>query len=133
MDTATVRSSRRICLQSLGACLVIRKSIYQEVDGLNEADLAVAFNDIDFCLRLRDAGYRNVFTPHAKLYHHESISRGHDDTSEKQALFLKEFGYMKTAWGDKLKSDPAYNPNLTLEFEDFSLNTNFVNFDDVCR
>ena len=116
-----------------GACLVIRKSIYQEVDGLNEADLAVAFNDIDFCLRLREAGYKNLFTPYAQLFHHESISRGHDDTPEKHALFLKEFTYVKTAWGDKLKSDPAYNPNLTLEFEDFSLNTSFVNFGGAYR
>jgi hypothetical protein len=74
-----------------------------------------------------------LFTPFAQLFHHESISRGHDDTPEKHALFVKEFTYVKTAWGDKLKSDPAYNPNLTLEFEDFSLNTNFVNFGGVCR
>lgn len=104
-----------------GACLVVRKSCYREVGGLNEADLAVAFNDIDFCLKLRAAGYRNLFTPYAKLYHHESISRGHDDTPEKHALFLRESGYMKNSWGDSLKSDPAYNPNLTLEFEDYSL------------
>ena len=106
-----------------GACLVIRKNIYQEVNGLNEADLAVAFNDIDLCLRLRDAEYRHVFTPHAKLYHHESISRGHDDTPEKHAIFIYEFDYMKKIWGNKLRSDPAYHPNLTLEFEDFSLRT----------
>jgi GT2 family glycosyltransferase len=107
-----------------GACLVVRKSIYQEVGGLNESDLVVAFNDIDFCLKVREAGYRNLFTPYAKLYHHESISRGHDDTPEKQAIFINEFGYMKKKWGDKLLNDPAYNPNLTLEFEDFSLRTN---------
>jgi GT2 family glycosyltransferase len=104
-----------------GACLVIRKNIYQEVGGLNEADLAVAFNDIDFCLRLRDAGYKSLFTPYARLYHHESISRGHDDTTEKHALFVQEFEYMKRVWGNKLNSDPAYNPNLTLEFENFEL------------
>lgn len=106
-----------------GACLVVRKSIYQEVGGLNEADLVVALNDIDFCLKLRDFGYRNLFTPYAKLYHHESISRGHDDTPEKQAVFIYEFNYMKKKWGNKLRSDPAYNPNLTLEFENFSLRT----------
>lgn len=104
-----------------GACLVIRKIVYQEVGGLNEADLAIAFNDIDFCLRLKDAGYRNLFTPYAQLFHHESISRGHDDTPEKHALFVQEFEYMKRVWGNKLKSDPAYNPNLTLEFEGFEL------------
>ncbi|HEU0048578.1 MAG TPA: glycosyltransferase family 2 protein, partial [Nitrososphaera sp.] len=104
-----------------GACLVVRKNCYLEVGGLNEADLAVAFNDIDFCLRLRDAGYENLFTPYAQLFHHESISRGHDDTPEKHALFVREFEYMKWIWGDKLKSDPAYNPNLTLDFEGFEL------------
>ena len=104
-----------------GACLVVRKSCYLEVGGLNEADLAVAFNDIDFCLKLMDAGYRNMYTPYAKLFHHESISRGHDDTLEKHAIFLREAAYMKNTWGDKLKLDPAYNPNLTLEFENFSL------------
>lgn len=104
-----------------GACLVVRKSCYLEVSGLNEADLAVAFNDIDFCLKLRDAGYRNLFTPYAKLYHHESISRGHDDTPEKHVVFRCEFNYMEKQWGNKLRRDPAYHPNLTLEFENFSL------------
>lgn len=104
-----------------GACLVVRKCIFLEVGGLNAENLVVALNDIDFCLKLRMAGYNNIFTPYAKLYHHESISRGHDDTQEKHALFLREFNYMKNTWGDKLKLDPAYNPNLTLEFEDFSL------------
>lgn len=102
-----------------GACLVVRKSIYEEVGGLNEVSLAVAFNDIDFCLKLLVAGYRNVYSPYAILYHHESISRGHDDTPEKHALYMQEFGYMKNSWGDSLKLDPAYNPNLTLEFENF--------------
>lgn len=102
-----------------GACLVVRKSLYEEVGGLNEVSLAVAFNDIDFCLKLLVAGYRNVYSPYAILYHHESISRGHDDTPEKHALYMQEFGYMKNSWGDSLKLDPAYNPNLTLEFENF--------------
>jgi len=101
-----------------GACLCVRREIYEAVDGLDE-NLAVAFNDIDFCLKVRDLGYNNIYTPYAKLIHHESISRGHDDTSKKHALFLKEFDYMKNKWGDKLKNDPAYNPNLTHEFENF--------------
>lgn len=104
-----------------GACLVIKRSSYQEVGGLDEKNLVVALNDIDFCLKLGKQGYRNVFTPFAKLYHHESISRGKDDTPEKHALFLKEFEYMKNTWGAMLQNDPAYNPNLTLEFENFSL------------
>jgi len=101
------------------ACLAIRKAEYEQVGGLDADNLKVAFNDVDLCLKLLQAGYRNVFTPHALLYHHESLSRGHDDTPEKKAIFEHEFGYMKTSWG-KI-ADPAYNPNLSLEFEDFSL------------
>lgn len=104
-----------------GACLVVRKNCYQEVGGLNETDLAIAFNDIDFCLKLLVAGYRNVFTPYSLLYHHESISRGHNDTAEKHTLFVQEFEYMKNTWVKRLQQDTAYNSNLTLEFEDFSL------------
>ena len=103
-----------------GACLVVRKECYNEVGGLNE-DLAVAFNDIDFCLKLLSAGYRNIFTPFACLYHHESMSRGQNDTPEKNELFRREFSFMKDAWGKMLQDDPAYNQNLTLEFENFSL------------
>jgi hypothetical protein len=88
---------------------------------LNEADLAVAFNDIDFCLKLVAAGYRNLFTPFALLYHHESLSRGPDDTPEKNARFVHESEYMKKTWGSVLKNDAAYNPNLTLDFETFAL------------
>jgi glycosyltransferase involved in cell wall biosynthesis len=104
-----------------GACMVVRKSCYLEVAGLNETDLAVAFNDIDFCLKLVTAGYRNLYTPYALLYHHESISRGRDDTPEKHARFVHEFEYMKRIWGGILQNDIAYNPNLTLEFETFAL------------
>ncbi len=104
-----------------GACLVVRTSLYRQVGGMNAANLAVAFNDIDLCLKLRDAGYRNIYTPHALLYHHESISRGRDDTPAKRDIFEREFGYMQRAWREKLCDDPAYNPNLTLEYLDFSL------------
>lgn len=103
------------------ACLLVKKSIYHEVDGLNEKDLTVAFNDVDFCLRVREAGYRNVWTPYAKLYHHESATRGFEDNPVKQARFSAEIGYMRKRWGDQLNNDPAYSPNLTLEHEDFSL------------
>jgi glycosyltransferase involved in cell wall biosynthesis len=103
------------------ACLVIRKSVYEEVGGFNEADLQVAFNDIDFCLRVREAGYRNIWTPYAELYHYESTTRGFEDRPEKQARFAREIHYMKQRWGDQLLSDPAYSPNLTLDREDFSL------------
>ncbi|SOE80812.1 Glycosyltransferase, GT2 family [Caballeronia arationis] len=93
------------------ACLVIRKSIYDEVGGLDER-LAVAFNDVDFCLRVRDAGYRNVWTPHAELYHHESATRGSDMLPEKYERFVKEVRWMEAQWGEALSFDPAYNPNL---------------------
>jgi O-antigen biosynthesis protein len=105
-----------------GACLLIRKNIYEEVGGLNESDLQVAFNDIDFCLRLGKAGYRNIWTPYAELYHHESATRGHDhDAPEKMQRLMREAHYMKKIWGDILVNDPFYNPNLTLEQHDFSL------------
>jgi O-antigen biosynthesis protein len=102
------------------ACLVVKKSIFEAVGGLNEQDLAVAFNDVDFCLRVREAGYRNVWTPFAELYHYESASRGYEDTPEKQQRFSKEVAYMHQRWGKLLQTDPAYNPNLTLHGEDFS-------------
>ncbi|UYO94034.1 glycosyltransferase [Pollutimonas sp. M17] len=103
------------------ACLLIRKSIYQEVGGLDDANLPIAFNDVDFCLRVAKAGYRNVWTPYAEMYHHESASRGYEDTPQKQARFTKEVDYMKQRWGESLLGDPAYNPNLTICSEDFSL------------
>lgn len=104
-----------------GACLVIRRSVYEQVGGLNSTELAIAFNDVDFCLRVRAAGYRNVWTPFAELYHHESASRGTEDTAEKLARFHSEVAYMRDHWGEILDRDPAYNPNLTLERMDFSL------------
>jgi GT2 family glycosyltransferase/glycosyltransferase involved in cell wall biosynthesis len=103
------------------ACLVIRRDIFEAVGGFNEADLAVAFNDIDFCLRVQKAGYRNLWTPFAEFYHHESASRGHEDTPEKIARFQREVSYMRETWGSALDRDPAYNPNLSLQHEDFSL------------
>jgi GT2 family glycosyltransferase len=106
------------------ACLLVRREVYQEVGGLDEDNLKVAFNDVDFCLKVRIAGYRNVWTPYAELYHHESVSRGLEDTPEKKARFEKEVLFMKSKWGDVLLKDPYYNPNLTLEHEDFSLSWN---------
>ncbi len=103
------------------ACLIVRKSIYEEVGGLDADNLAVAFNDVDFCLRVTQAGYTNAWTPHAELYHHESLSRGSEDSPEKQKRFEGEVLYMKARWGDKLMRDPYYSPNLTLRREDFSI------------
>ena len=101
--------------------MVIRKEIYEKVGGLDELNLPVALNDVDFCLRVREAGYRNVWTPFAELYHHESATRGYENTAAKQARFAAEQRYMKERWGDLLLHDPAYSPNLTLDHEDFSL------------
>lgn len=95
------------------ACLVVARAAWDEVGGLDEG-LAVAFNDIDFCLRLRQAGYRNLWTPHAELYHHESASRGSEDTEEKLRRFHSEVAFMVSRWGRVLDDDPAYNPNLSL-------------------
>jgi len=102
-----------------GACLVVRKSVFDEVGGLNEKDLPIAFNDVDFCLRVRQAGYLNVWTPYAELYHLESISRGAEDDPEKIRRFQAEIAYMKNRW--TLIPDPYYSVNLTLDREDFSL------------
>ena len=108
------------------ACLLIKRSIYYEVGGLNEQDLRIAFNDVDFCLRVHARGYKNIFTPYATLYHHESISRGTEDTVEKQQRFLKEINFMLNQYDvsnmGKLPSDLFYNPNLTGTHENFSLN-----------
>ena len=103
-----------------GACLVVRKALYLEVGGLDET-LTVAFNDVDFCLKVRESGYRNVWTPYAELFHHESLSRGYEDTRERRRRFAKEIVFMKEKWGDALSSDPFYSPHLTLDREDFSI------------
>lgn len=103
------------------ACLLIRKSTYLQVGGLNEADLKVAFNDVDFCLKLVEAGWRNVWTPFAEMYHHESATRGYEDTPAKKARFDAEVQYMLKRWGDLLQNDPTYNPNLSLVDGQFSL------------
>jgi GT2 family glycosyltransferase len=98
------------------ACLLMRRDVFEKLGGFNDVDLAVAFNDVDLCLRLRRAGYRVVYTPYATLKHHESASRGFDVDSA-------EVRYMKRTWGRYLERDPYYNPNLSLTREDFSLKT----------
>lgn len=103
------------------ACLLLRKEIYDEVHGLDES-YAVAFNDVDFCVRVREAGYTNVFTPFAQLYHYESKSRGMEDNPEKQKRFQGEVLRFQARWGDLLaKGDPCTNPNFDIQREDFSL------------
>ncbi len=103
------------------ACLIIQKTIYNTVGGLNETHLKVAFNDVDFCLKVKAAGFRNTWTPYAELYHHESATRGIEDTPEKKMRFAQEVTFMKNNWGETLQIDPSYNPNLSINHEDFSL------------
>ena len=118
--------SRATLVQNLSAvtaaCLLVRRETFDAVGGLDPR-LEVAFNDVDFCLRVRELGLRNLWTPFAELYHHESASRGYEDTPEKQQRFLREVALMIDRWGKALKRDPAYNPNLTLERYDFSLSS----------
>lgn len=116
---------RIICAQDYSAvtaaCMMVKKSAFDAVGGLSE-ELAVAFNDIDFCMKLRKAEYLIVYNPYAELYHYESKSRGLEDTPEKVARFNKEVATFEKKWPDILKKgDPYYNPNLTLKSQDFSL------------
>jgi GT2 family glycosyltransferase len=104
-----------------GACLAIKKTIFREVGGLDEEMLPVAFNDVDFCIRVMKEGYRNLWTPHARLTHYESLSRGREDSPEKIARFRREVRIMRERWGDLLDNDPYYNPNLTLVHENWSV------------
>jgi GT2 family glycosyltransferase len=103
------------------ACLLVRREVYEEVGGLDEENLQVAFNDVDFCLKVTTVGYRNLWTPHAELYHYESVSRGKEDSPEKIRRFQKEIDYMRDRWGDLLDADPGYSRNLTRDREDFSI------------
>ncbi|MBU9478465.1 glycosyltransferase family 2 protein [Burkholderia multivorans] len=103
------------------ACLLIRKEIYDAVNGLDELNLAVAFNDVDFCLRVRELGYRNIWSPYATLFHHESISRGKEDRPEKIERFNGEVRYMKKRWGAALAADPYYSRHLSQDRENFSI------------
>lgn len=105
-----------------GAMMMMKTSKFKEVGGFDEENLAVAYNDIDLCLKLIKRGYYNLFTPHAKATHHESISRGYEDTDEKMQRLLKEQRHFLDTWADFLDSgDPFYNPNLSLKNERFSM------------
>jgi GT2 family glycosyltransferase len=122
----------RLCLVQnvsaiTGACLMIKKDLYESVRGLDEKNLAIAFNDVDFCLRLREKGLLNIYTPYCELYHYESKSRGTEDTPEKKTRFLKEVDYMCKRHSKMLnKGDPYYNPNLTTDFENFDFDKNRI-------
>jgi GT2 family glycosyltransferase len=103
-----------------GACLLTRKRLYHELGGL-ERRLRIGFNDIDYCLRLQEAGWRVVFTPHAELYHHESATRGDDRPLPQRLRARREVSYMRRRWGGRLRDDPYYSPNLSHRRADFSL------------
>lgn len=103
------------------AVLIVKKEIYFKAGMLNDKELTVAFNDVDFCLKVRQAGYRNLWTPFSALYHHESKTRGAETTPEKVARFAAECNVMMEHWGGYLKNDCFYNKNLTLIAEDYSL------------
>ena len=100
------------------ACMILRKSIILEVGGFDNDHLAIAFNDVDLCLRIRQKGYKIVWTPFAELYHLESASRGYEDTPEKKKRFESEVDYMLDSWNAALEYDPAHNPNLSLVYEE---------------
>jgi glycosyltransferase involved in cell wall biosynthesis len=109
------------CSAVTGACMAIRKAVFQELGGFDEENLGVSFNDIDLCLRLTQRGYRIVWTPYANLIHHESASRGHQRTREEQLEFERAVEYMQTTWGAQLLHDPFYNPNLSLHPPGFEI------------
>ena len=117
--------SRIICAQDYSAvtaaCMMVKTSVYREVGGMSK-ELAVAFNDIDFCMKVRERGWLVVYNPRAELYHFESKSRGLENTQEKIERFNREVAVFLGRWGDKVKAgDPYYNPNLSLDKADFSL------------
>jgi GT2 family glycosyltransferase len=116
---------RAACAQYMsavtGACLLVRKDVWEEVGGLDDEHLSIAYNDVDFCLRLREAGWRTVWTPFAELIHHESLTRGPDLEGANADRLSREGRYMQQRWGGLLRNDPAYNPNLSLVYEDYSL------------
>jgi O-antigen biosynthesis protein len=109
------------CSAVTGACMAVRKKLFQKFSGFDEVDLGVNFSDIDLCLRLRAAGYEIVWTPYANLIHRESASRGHQRTEEQQTQFLREANYMREKWGAELLNDPFYNPNFTLNPPGFEI------------
>ncbi|WND03221.1 glycosyltransferase family 2 protein [Temperatibacter marinus] len=105
------------------ACLCVKKDKFLEVGGLDAENLVVAFNDVDLCLKLDAAGYKNIYLPHVELVHHESVSRGKDLFGAKRERYLGEVTYMQEKWGMDTQVDRFYNPNLTLITEDFAIRT----------
>ena len=117
--------NRAIVAQELSAvtaaCLLTWRKLYLELGGLNEKNLPIAFNDVDYCLRVRKAGYKVIWTPHAELYHHESVSRGRDKSLWRKIQGEREARYMRRTWRKEMESDPFYNPNFSYFRPDFVL------------
>ena len=118
----------RNCSAVTGACLMTRKDVYESIGGLDETNLTIAYNDVDYCLKAIEAGYRVVYTPYARLYHHESASRGDDNDEmlkirdpQKYQRVLAERAYMREKWKAYIENDPYYNPNLTRRRNDFAI------------
>ena len=102
------------------ACLMCRREVFESVGGFNE-ELAFAYNDVDLCLKIGDRGYRNIYLPHAVLYHHESRSRGYEDTPAKQERLRQEAEILKSKWPKLIENDPCYSPHLTRGRADYSI------------
>jgi hypothetical protein len=100
---------------------MVRREVFEKLGGFDEAHLPITFNDVDFCLRARELGWRIIYSPYAELIHHESISRGIENTTEKQRRFFKESEFLLSRWGALIQNDPAYNPNLSLGEKRFEL------------
>jgi GT2 family glycosyltransferase len=103
------------------ACMITWRSLYQQLGGLDEARLPVAFNDVDYCLRVRRSGFKVVWTPHAQLYHHESVSRSRDKSWRRRYRAWRELRFMQKSWKEEMKNDPFYNPNFSYLRTDFVL------------
>ena len=102
-----------------GAMMMVKRELYNSVEGFDERLFKIACNDVDFCLRLRSQGLLNIFTPYARAYHHESVSRGYEDTPEKKARFDKELDAFRKRHGESLsQGDPYYNCHLRLDTEE---------------
>jgi GT2 family glycosyltransferase len=102
------------------ACMVMRRAVFEELNGFNE-ELAISFNDVDLCIRIRNAGWRIIWTPQVELYHHESASLGPPNSPERRAQFKREIALMRKMWGKILDNDPFYNLNLSLDTTNFTL------------
>jgi GT2 family glycosyltransferase len=122
-EDAGMLGLRREVSAVTAACMLTKKSCWEEVGGMDETGLAVAFNDVDYCLKLRSRGKRIVWTPDAKLIHRESVSRKSARGPNQKWNFQQEERLMLERWHEQLKNDPFRSPNLSLLGEDFALET----------